>query len=109
MVLTLLLCFSVTFGNSMEMAKIKCVFQVAVCAPSRLSTYLNITLKNISKVVFVWLHLLLFIGIDENFLMLDSFHFQVITNDTPVLPKPNDSETSAKNPVPVNGKIKFSF
>jgi hypothetical protein len=50
--------------------------QVAVCAPSRSSTYLNITLKNISK---------------------------VITKDTPVLPNQNDSEMSAKNHVSVNG------
>ncbi|XP_020870686.1 uncharacterized protein LOC9330180 [Arabidopsis lyrata subsp. lyrata] len=63
------------FGRDIRVGAVVILKQVAVCAPSRLSTYLNITLKNISK---------------------------VITNDTPVLPKPNDSETSAKNPVPVN-------
>lgn len=32
------------------------------------------------------------------------FHLQVITKDTPVLPNESHFETSAKNPVPVNGR-----
>ncbi|CAL9218133.1 unnamed protein product [Arabidopsis halleri] len=63
------------FGRDIRVGAVVILKQVAVCAPSRSSTYLNITLKNISK---------------------------VITKDTPVLPMQSDSETSAKNPVPVN-------
>ncbi|EOA40467.1 hypothetical protein CARUB_v10009192mg [Capsella rubella] len=63
------------FGRDIRVGAVMILKQVAVCAPSRSSTYLNITLKNIYK---------------------------VITKDTPVLPKQNDSEMGAKNPVPVN-------
>ncbi|CAD5314962.1 unnamed protein product [Arabidopsis thaliana] len=63
------------FGRDIRVGAVVILKQVAVCAPSRSSTYLNITLKNISK---------------------------VITKDTPVLPNQNDSEMSAKNHVSVN-------
>ncbi|CAF2081784.1 hypothetical protein HID58_020944 [Brassica napus] len=63
------------FGRDIRVGAVVILNKVAVCAPSRSSRYLNITLKNISK---------------------------VITKDTPVLPKESHFETSAKNPVPVN-------
>ncbi|KAL1208976.1 hypothetical protein V5N11_006504 [Cardamine amara subsp. amara] len=63
------------FGRDIRVGAVVILKQVGVCASSRSSHYLNITLKNISK---------------------------VITKDTPVLPKQNHSETCAKNPVPVN-------
>ncbi|CAA7048181.1 unnamed protein product [Microthlaspi erraticum] len=63
------------FGRDIRVNAVVILKKVAVCAPSRSSRYLNITLKNISK---------------------------VITKDTPVLPKQNHSEASAKNPNPVN-------
>ncbi|XP_019099433.1 PREDICTED: uncharacterized protein LOC104777775 isoform X1 [Camelina sativa] len=61
------------FGRDIRVGAVVILKQVAVCAPSRSSTYLNITLKNIAK---------------------------VITKDT--LSKQNDSEMGAKNPVPVD-------
>ncbi|KAJ0232495.1 Nuclear localized protein [Hirschfeldia incana] len=63
------------FGRDIRVGAVVILNKVAVCAPSRSSRYLNITLKNISK---------------------------VITKDTPVVPNESHSETSAKNPVPVN-------
>ncbi|WZY97118.1 hypothetical protein YC2023_069447 [Brassica napus] len=63
------------FGRDIRVGAVVILNKVAVCAPSRSSRYLNITLKNISK---------------------------VITKDTPALPKESHLETSAKNPVPVN-------
>ncbi|CAH2036132.1 unnamed protein product [Thlaspi arvense] len=63
------------FGRDIRVGAVVILNKVAVCAPSRSSRYLNITLKNISK---------------------------VITKDTPVVPKPNRSETSAKAHVPVH-------
>ncbi|KAF8105877.1 hypothetical protein N665_0152s0015 [Sinapis alba] len=63
------------FGRDIRVGAVVILEKVAVCAPSRSSRYLNITLKNISK---------------------------VFTKDTPVLPKESHFETSAKNPVPVN-------
>ncbi|CAN6927394.1 unnamed protein product [Brassica oleracea] len=63
------------FGRDIRVGAVVILNKVAVCAPSRSSRYLNITLKNISK---------------------------VITKETPVLPDESHFETSAKNPVPVN-------
>lgn len=63
------------FGRDIRVGAVVILNKVAVCAPSRSSRYLNITLKNIAK---------------------------VITKDTPVLPNESHSETSARNPVPVN-------
>lgn len=65
------------FGRDIRVGAVVILNKVAVCAPSRSSRYLNITLKNISK---------------------------VITKDTPVLPNESHSESSARNPVPVNDK-----
>ncbi|CAN8288510.1 unnamed protein product [Cochlearia groenlandica] len=62
------------FGRDIRVGVVVILKKVAVCAPSRSSRYLNITLKNISK---------------------------VITKDTPALPKQNQSETSASNLVPL--------
>ena len=81
--------------------------QVAVCAPSRSSRYLNITLKNISKVGFFMISSSILLYTLESMKILikkREFHLQVITKDTPVLPKESHFETSAKNPVPVNGR-----
>ncbi|CAH8355866.1 unnamed protein product [Eruca vesicaria subsp. sativa] len=64
------------FGRDIRVGAVVILNKVAVCAPSRSSRYLNITLKNVSKVV--------------------------ITKDTPVLPKESHTETSSKNPGPMN-------
>ncbi|ESQ30675.1 hypothetical protein EUTSA_v10011472mg [Eutrema salsugineum] len=63
------------FGSDIRVGAVVILNKVGVCSPSRSSRYLNITLKNITK---------------------------VITKDTPVVPRHSHSETSAKNPVTVN-------